>query len=115
MAPSARIFNVLLSLNSAGRALTSVKALRAFRAHESCASRCVAAAFARRRSMIAGAGGIHRLTQLLGREMTMDALVNSRRALRARDGTSLHGALEWLRQEGDLIETQREVNPDLEI
>jgi hypothetical protein len=65
--------------------------------------------------MIAGAGGIHRLTQLLGREMTMDALVNSRRALRARDGTNLHGTLEWLRQEGDFIETQREVNPDLEI
>ncbi len=29
--------------------------------------------------------------------------------------TSLPAALEWLRKEGDLIETETEVNPDLEI
>ena len=27
----------------------------------------------------------------------------------------LRGAIEWLKKEGDLIETDREVNPDLEI
>jgi 4-hydroxy-3-polyprenylbenzoate decarboxylase len=32
-----------------------------------------------------------------------------------QDVTSLRGALEWLRAEGDLIETDKEVNPDLEI
>lgn len=32
-----------------------------------------------------------------------------------RDVTSLRSTLDWLREEGDLIETEKEVNPDLEI
>ena len=32
-----------------------------------------------------------------------------------KDLTSLRGTLDWLRAEGDLIETDKEVNPDLEI
>src|SRR5437879_2762619 len=32
-----------------------------------------------------------------------------------KDVTSLRGALEWLKSEGNLIETDKEVNPDLEI
>ncbi len=32
-----------------------------------------------------------------------------------KDLTSLRGALDWLREEGDLIETDKEVDPDLEI
>ena len=32
-----------------------------------------------------------------------------------RDVTSLRATLDWLREEGDLIETEKEVNPDLEI
>ena len=33
----------------------------------------------------------------------------------AKDVTSLRSALEWLKSEGLLIETDKEVNPDLEI
>ncbi|MDH3547156.1 MAG: UbiD family decarboxylase [Gammaproteobacteria bacterium] len=33
----------------------------------------------------------------------------------ARDITSLRSTIDWLRANGDLIETQKEVNPDLEI
>ena len=33
----------------------------------------------------------------------------------AKDVTSLRSALEWLKSEGNLIETDKEVNPDLEI
>lgn len=33
----------------------------------------------------------------------------------SRDVTSLRSTLEWLREEGDLIETDKEVDPDLEI
>ena len=33
----------------------------------------------------------------------------------SRDITSLRATIEWLRSEGLLIETDREVNPDLEI
>ena len=32
-----------------------------------------------------------------------------------KDVTSLRGALDWLRSTGNLIETDKEVNPDLEI
>jgi 4-hydroxy-3-polyprenylbenzoate decarboxylase len=32
-----------------------------------------------------------------------------------KDITSLRSTLDWLRAEGDLIETDKEVNPDLEI
>ena len=37
------------------------------------------------------------------------------RAAVKRDVTSLRATIEWLRAEGDLIETDKEVNPDLEI
>ena len=33
----------------------------------------------------------------------------------AEKKTDLRGALEWLKSEGDLIESDKEVNPDLEI
>ncbi len=39
----------------------------------------------------------------------------AKRAAVKRDVTSLRATLEWLRAEGELIETDKEVNPDLEI
>ncbi|MDE2166962.1 MAG: UbiD family decarboxylase [Alphaproteobacteria bacterium] len=45
----------------------------------------------------------------------MDTIDTSRKTTAKRDVTNLRATLEWLRAEGDLIETDREVNPDLEI
>ena len=39
----------------------------------------------------------------------------AKRAAVKRDVTSLRSTIEWLRAEGDLVETDKEVNPDLEI
>ncbi len=39
----------------------------------------------------------------------------AKRAAVKRDVTSLRSTIEWLRAEGDLIETDKEVDPDLEI
>ena len=46
----------------------------------------------------------------------MNDAVKTRSAAGAKkDITSLRSTLEWLRSEGLLIETSKEVNPDLEI
>ena len=44
----------------------------------------------------------------------MDA-TNPKKAASAREISSLRATIEWLRANGDLIETQKEVDPDLEI
>jgi UbiD family decarboxylase len=45
----------------------------------------------------------------------MDSTKKPAAAAARRDITSLRTTLDWLRSQGDLIETEREVNPDLEI